>query len=102
MIEQWAEVEVAPPSEGTMATAVVDGTFVAIGRLDGALVAFDETCTHRHCPLTDGVLAEGSITCPCHKSRFDLRTGTPLNGPAVDPIRIRQIKLDGDRLYVER
>ena len=102
MIDSWAEVEAAPPSEGTMATAVVDGTFVAIGRLDGTLVAFDETCTHRQCPLTDGVLAEGSITCPCHKSRFDLRTGTPLNGPAVDPIRIRQIKLDGGHIYVER
>jgi len=102
MIEQWAEVDAAPPSEGMMAPVVVDGTFVAIGRLDGALVAFDETCTHRQCPLTDGVLAEGSITCPCHKSRFDLRTGQPLNGPAVEPLRIRGIKLDGDRLYVER
>lgn len=102
MIEQWAAVDVTPPAEGTMTAVDVDGTFVALGLLDGSLVAFDETCTHRACPLTDGVLADASITCPCHKSRFDLRTGTPINGPAVDPIRIRQVRQDGGRIYIER
>jgi nitrite reductase/ring-hydroxylating ferredoxin subunit len=85
-----------------MAAVDVDGTFVALGTLDGALVAFDETCSHRACPLSDGVLATGSITCPCHKSRFDIQTGAPLNGPATDPIRVRQVRQDGGRIYVER
>lgn len=102
MLEEWAVVDVAPPAEGSMAPVIVDGTFVAIGRLDGRLVAFDETCTHRQCPLTDGVLAAASITCPCHKSRFDLQTGSPLNGPAVEPLRIRQVREDGGRIYIER
>ena len=102
MIDSWAAVDVAAPAEGTMAAVDVDGTFVAIGTLDGTLVAFDETCTHRACPLTDGVLADGSITCPCHKSRFDLRTGSPINGPAVDPIRIRQVRHEGGLIYIER
>lgn len=102
MVELWAFVDVAPPPDGTLTTIDVDGTFVALGSLNGTLVAFDETCTHRACPLTDGVLAENSITCPCHKSRFDLRTGTPINGPAVEPIRIRQVHQDGGRIYVER
>ncbi|MBF8290583.1 MAG: putative Rieske Fe-S rane protein [Chloroflexi bacterium] len=102
MVESWAVVDVAPPPDGMLTTVDVDGTFVALGRLDGSLVAFDETCTHRACPLSDGVLADGSITCPCHKSRFDLRTGTPINGPAVEPIRIRQVREDGGRVHIER
>jgi nitrite reductase/ring-hydroxylating ferredoxin subunit len=102
MIEDWAAAEAAPVHEGEMVAIDLDGTFVAIGRLDGVLVAFDETCTHRACPLSDGVLADGSITCPCHKSRFDIRTGVPLNGPATDPIRIRTVRVDGGRVYVER
>lgn len=102
MLEAWTAIEVAAPPEGSMTVVDVDGTFVAVGTLDGSVVAFDETCTHRACPLTDGVLAEGSITCPCHKSRFDIATGTPLNGPAVEPIRIRQVRQDGGHIYVER
>jgi nitrite reductase/ring-hydroxylating ferredoxin subunit len=102
MLETWTAIEVAAPPEGSMTVVDVDGTFVAVGTLDGSVVAFDETCTHRACPLTDGVLADGSITCPCHKSRFDLRTGVPLNGPAVDPIRIRQVRQVGGRIYIER
>jgi nitrite reductase/ring-hydroxylating ferredoxin subunit len=102
MHEPWAVVDVTPPAEGSMSPVIVDETFVALGRLDGALVAFDETCTHRQCPLTDGVLADGSITCPCHKSRFDLRTGIPINGPAVDQLRIRRVREDGGRIYIER
>lgn len=102
MIKEWSVVDVTPPVEGAMAPVIVDGTLVAIGRLDGRLVAFDETCTHRQCPLTDGVLADASITCPCHKSRFDLQTGLPMNGPAVEPLRVRQVREDGGRIYVER
>lgn len=102
MIEPWAVVDAPSPSEGTMAVVDVDGTMVALGRLEGRLVAFDETCTHRMCPLTEGVLAEGSITCPCHKSRFDLQDGHPINGPAVNPIRIRQVREDGVHIYIER
>lgn len=102
MIESWAVVEAADPAEGSLAAVIVDGTFVALGRLDGRLVAFDETCSHRACPLSEGVLANGSITCPCHKSRFDLQTGAPLNGPAVEPIRIRQVRQDGGNIFIER
>ena len=102
MIEDWAAIDVSWPPEGTMAAVDVDGTFVAIGTLGGTLVAFDETCVHRACPLSDGILADGSITCPCHKSRFDVRTGIPLNGPALEPIRIRRVRQDGGRIYVER
>ena len=102
MTEPWAVVDAPPPPEGAMAAIDVDGTMVALGNLEGRLVAFDETCSHRMCPLSEGVLAEASITCPCHKSRFDLETGTPLNGPAVVPIRIRQVRQDGGRIYVER
>jgi len=102
MIESWFHADVPAPSEGTMVAVDVDGTPVALGTMDGTLVAFDDTCSHRACPLSDGVLAESSVTCPCHNSRFDLGTGAPINGPAVEPIRIRQVRQDGDRIDIER
>lgn len=80
----------------------VDGVDVAVIELGADLVAFDDTCTHRACPLSEGVFDAISVTCPCHKSRFDLVTGQPLNGPATEPIRIRQVRFDGDELLIER
>ena len=42
------------PSEGEMVTTEVDGTVVAVARVDGALYAFADECTHAACSLSDG------------------------------------------------
>jgi 3-phenylpropionate/trans-cinnamate dioxygenase ferredoxin component len=80
----------------------VDGIEVAVVGTDAGLVAFDDTCTHRACPLSEGQIEDGTVVCPCHKSRFHLTTGQPLNGPATEPIRIRRVEHDGRTLRVER
>jgi len=90
------------PVDGGVEVVDIDGTPVAVASVGGQYVAFDDTCTHRECPLSEGVLDPASVTCPCHKSRFDLRTGQPLNGPATLAIRIRRVELDGTHLLVER
>ncbi len=87
------------PSAGRV---TIDGVDVAVAVVAGTLVAFDDTCTHRACPLSEGVFDERTVTCPCHKSRFDLRTGEPLNGPATEPIRVRRLSVDGEQLLIER
>jgi 3-phenylpropionate/trans-cinnamate dioxygenase ferredoxin subunit len=99
---RWQLVAGALPAVGAPVVVTVDGTDVAVVALGTKLVAFDDTCTHRMCPLSEGVIDETSVTCPCHKSRFDLTTGQPLNGPATDPIRIRQVSVDGSHLLIER
>ena len=93
---------VAAPATGEVIVVDVDRVSVAVTDLAGELVAFDETCTHRECPLSEGTIEGITVTCPCHKSRFDLRTGLPVNGPATRPIRIRTVRLDGGNLMVER
>jgi Rieske Fe-S protein len=50
----------------------------------GSVHAFSATCTHQGC--TVNAVAGGTINCPCHGSRFDLRTGAPLAGPATRPL----------------
>lgn len=96
-------VVLSPPAAAGEITVVdIDGTAVALANVDGTLYAFDDTCSHRACPLSDGTLEGSRITCPCHRSRFDVRTGGVLNGPATLPIRVRQVVRDGDRVLVER
>jgi nitrite reductase/ring-hydroxylating ferredoxin subunit len=90
------------PAPGTTIVVEIDGVDVAVANVDGTIRAIDDSCTHRECPLSDGVFDGATVTCPCHKSRFDLETGAALNGPATLPVRIRQTEIEGDRLLIER
>ena len=46
-------------ASGGMVAFDVDGTPVAVANVDGRLLAFDDTCTHRGCSLAH-VTAAGS------------------------------------------
>lgn len=98
---RMVRVDAAVPGPGEMITVDVDGTTVAIASIGGKLRAFDDACTHRGCSLAEGTLAGPTVTCRCHKGRFDLRTGEVLDGPPPAPIRIRAVQQDGDGLLVE-
>ena len=60
--------------------------------IGGRLRAFDDACTHRGCSLAEGSLAGPTVTCRCHKGRFDLRTGDTVEGPIRSP-------KDGERYF---
>jgi len=98
----FARTSVAAPTAGRIIYVDIDRVGVAVADLGGELAAFDDTCTHRECPLSEGTIVDASVICPCHKSRFDLRTGQPLNGPATQPIRIRVVRVEDGHLVIER
>lgn len=62
----------------------VDGVQVLVARSQsGEVCALANTCTHLGGPLGDGSRDGDTVTCPWHGSRFDLRTGAVVQGPAV-------------------
>ncbi|HEV3234010.1 MAG TPA: catalase [Candidatus Dormibacteraeota bacterium] len=86
---------------GEMRAFEVDGASVAVANVRGDLHAFQDVCTHRGCPLSDGVLDGTSVTCACHGSIFDVLTGTVQRGPAKDPIAVYRVSREGDDLKLE-
>ncbi len=94
-------IQAVLPPPGRMVTVKVGSVKVAIANVGGRLRAFDDECTHEGCSLSRGRLAGPTVACPCHGSRFDLRTGEVLDPPAEDPLRIRSITQDGDDVLIE-
>jgi nitrite reductase/ring-hydroxylating ferredoxin subunit len=86
--------------EGEINSYAVGDRMVAVANIDGDLHAFDDTCTHQQCALSEGDLDGTVIECPCHGSQFDVITGEVVNGPAADPIDIFEARDEGDGLEV--
>ena len=80
------------------------GTIVAATRTvitqpaAGEFKAFSSICTHMHCPVAS--VADGTINCNCHGSRFDIATGAVKRGPATKPLPAKTVTVKGDRLTV--
>ena len=74
---------------------------IGVFNCDGELFAIEDRCSHDDGVLLEGTLDEATCTieCPRHGSRFDLRTGKPLNLPAYLPgVRGRRRDSSGGRL----
>jgi nitrite reductase/ring-hydroxylating ferredoxin subunit/uncharacterized membrane protein len=62
----------------------VDGVPVLLARSHaGEVCALANTCTHLGGPLAEGSREGDTVICPWHGSRFDIRTGAVVEGPAV-------------------
>jgi nitrite reductase/ring-hydroxylating ferredoxin subunit len=76
--------ELAP---GKARISTVAGYAIAVVRDGDVVSAVSSLCTHAAAPLDRGRASHGSITCPVHGARFDLRTGACVNAP-YDPLRV--------------
>ncbi|MFC6285143.1 non-heme iron oxygenase ferredoxin subunit [Nocardioides sp. GCM10027113] len=81
---------------------------VTVGDLDLAIAregeeyfAVQDLCSHAAVALSEGDVADCSIECWLHGSRFDLRTGKPIGPPATEPVSTFPVEVrDGD-VYVD-
>jgi nitrite reductase/ring-hydroxylating ferredoxin subunit len=89
-------------SAGGITAADVRGTRVAVANVGGTYYAFDDACTHEQCSLAEeGELAGTTVTCTCHGSEFDVRTGKALAPPATLPVKVYPVQVAGDALQIE-
>ena len=71
--------------EGEMKRADAGGVPVLLVRREGAVCALAHTCSHLGGPLSEGKLEGDVVQCPWHGSRFNVRDGSVVDGPATFP-----------------
>ena len=92
-----AAADLAP---GAMTCVELDGRRILLANVGGVFYATDDTCTHEDASLSSGHLDGELVKCPLHGSRFDLRTGRPMEDPAEEPLRCYAVKVEEGAVLV--
>jgi 3-phenylpropionate/trans-cinnamate dioxygenase ferredoxin subunit len=100
MTTRWIDVGALSDLQDGPIRAEVDGWPVAVARIDGALHAYEDRCTHDGETLAGAEVEDGALICPRHGARFCLRTGEALTPPAYEPIRIFAVRERDGRIDV--
>ena len=81
----------------------VDDLEIGVFNCNGAYYAVEDRCSHDDGELVEGELdaEECTIECPRHGSRFDLKTGNPVNLPAYVPIDTFPVSVEDGVIRLE-
>ncbi len=93
-----AGVELGPTSDVPVGGGMIfsDQKIVVTQPTEGDFKAFSSVCTHQRCPVTK--VADGTIDCSCHGSKFSVDDGSVVNGPATSGLPEVDITVDGDTI----
>ena len=97
-------VKVAPTDElgfGKMVGFKSKVRDILVANLGGMYYAIGNNCTHMGCSLTDGTLNGEIVQCPCHRSRFNVKTGNVVGGLAKKPEPTYQVKVEAGQIMVD-
>ena len=65
----------------------------------GQYKAFSAICTHQQCTVDQ--ITGGTIDCPCHGSKFSIKDGSVVAGPAPSPLpAAQQVTVSGGQVRI--
>ena len=85
---------------GEMMPVTIGDDQVLLTNIDGNFHAIDDVCSHAYACLSDGDINGEEAACPLHGGSFNAITGVPINAPAEEPLRVFQVKVNGDDILV--
>ncbi|MFF5173679.1 non-heme iron oxygenase ferredoxin subunit [Micromonospora sp. NPDC000089] len=74
---------------------------VVLVRVGDQVHALRNQCSHARMALSEGEVTSKGIECWMHGACFDLRTGAPTSPPAVDPVDVYLVRIDGGDVFVD-
>ena len=100
-MSEWVDVASAEKVlPGHPVHVEVDGTSIAVFKLDEAFFAIEDVCTHDGGRLTGGCVENDEIVCPRHGARFSIRTGEALSAPAYEPTATFPVRIENGMVQV--
>ena len=78
-----------------------NGKPILLVNLEGTYYAIGNKCTHMQCTLTNGELMGEIVQCPCHGSRFNLKTGKVIGGPTAVPEPKYDVKVENGQILIK-
>lgn len=93
--------EAAAVGDGETLRAEIEGVEMCIANVGGEFYAFQDYCTHRFAPLSEGHFQDHEVICPWHRSCFDVRTGKVTQGPAKVDLRMFEVAVRDGWVLVE-
>ena len=76
-----------------------DAKVVVTQPTKGQYKAFSAVCTHVGCLCNQ--VADGTINCPCHGSKFKITDGSVVTGPAPAPLAAKTVTVSGANLLLQ-
>ena len=92
--------EVNQVADGVVKKFIVKDKIIAVANVGGEFFVIDDTCSHSQCSLSRGRLSGKELVCPCHGSKFDVKTGKALTLPATVPVASYEVKIEKDNIMV--
>jgi 3-phenylpropionate/trans-cinnamate dioxygenase ferredoxin subunit len=83
------------PTDQALAVTIGD-LDVAVARDGEEVFAIQDLCSHAAVALSEGDVADCTVECWLHGSRFDLRTGKPTGLPATEPVATFPVQIRDD------
>jgi Rieske Fe-S protein len=77
-----------------------DQRVVVVQPSEGTFTAFSAVCTHQGCAVHE--VADGTINCACHGSKFDVADGSVVRGPARKALPQYRATVVGDVVRLDR
>jgi 3-phenylpropionate/trans-cinnamate dioxygenase ferredoxin component len=96
-----AELSEVPLEQGLRVELGDEEAVAVVRTADGDVHAVEDVCSHEDYPLSEGWVEDHTIECALHGSRFDLLTGEPDSPPALRPVRIFPVRVEGEDVLVD-
>jgi len=115
-------IELNSLTEGKTQCVKLQDHKVLLIKQQGEVFALENRCPHFGLSLEKGKIADGTITCPFHGSRFDIASGENVDwcaavvgipvpkwtgkmiamGKKPQPVRTYPVSVEGNEVFVER